>query len=359
MKSNLSKTTPLGPVMIDLVGQEITPEDQKRLLHPLTGGVILFSRNYQSIEQLIELVGKIRSLRTPPLLVAVDHEGGRVQRFRESFTRLPAMRKIGELWSADPQKAKKLAEQTGFILASELRACHVDFSFAPVLDIDYSQSKVIGDRAFHREPKAISDLAFALMKGMKQAGMANVGKHFPGHGYVEADSHVAVPKDMRSLAEIEATDLVPFRHLIKNGLNAVMPAHVIYPAVDPNPAGFSKFWMEKILRKKLRFDGVIFSDDLSMEGACVAGNIVARGVAALEAGCDMVLVCNNPAAADELLAGLKWKISPVSLSRLARMYGKPEPTSFAKLHKLRKYMTNAHDVTAFTQSSSSEAFSLT
>lgn len=349
MTRSFPKFTPLGPVMLDLAGSEITPEDQKRLLHPLTGGVILFSRNYNSIEQLIDLVTQIRALRNPPLLIAVDHEGGRVQRFRESFTRLPAMRKIGELWNTDVLKAKKMAEQVGFILAAELRACHIDFSFTPVLDIDYAQSEVIGDRAFHRNTKAISDLAFALTKGLKQGGMASVGKHFPGHGYVAADSHIAIPKDHRTLAEIESSDLVPFRHLIKNGLSAVMPAHVIYTAVDEKPAGFSEFWMKKILRERLRFDGVIFSDDLSMEGACVAGNIVERAIAALEAGCDMTLVCNNSAATDELLSGLNWKISPVSLARLTRMYGKPEPTSFAKLHKMRKYMSYANDVTVFTQ----------
>ena len=323
----------LGPIMLDIEGTQLTALDRKRLQHPLTGGVILFSRNYSSLRQLTELTTEIHSLRNPPLLIAVDHEGGRVQRFRENFTRLPAMHELGRIWDKHPAQARHLTQQTGYVLAAELRACGVDLSFTPVLDVDHGQSCIIGDRAFHRKPQAIAELAHSLMLGLKTGGMTAVGKHFPGHGYIEADSHIAVPVDTRTYADIEMDDLVPFRQMIDFGLPGIMPAHVIYPSVDAHPAGFSRIWLEEILRGELGFDGCIFSDDLSMEGAAVAGNIVQRAQAAFSAGCDMALVCNDPLAADELLAGLQWDIPAISLVRLARMRGQPHPNSMIKLHE--------------------------
>ena len=323
----------LGPVMIDVIGTELTNEDIQRLQHPLVGGVILFSRNYQSPSQLQQLTQQIRAVRTPPLLIAVDHEGGRVQRFREGFTAIPAMREFGKIWDVHPKKAKHLAHLAGWILAAELRAHGVDFSFAPVLDMDYGDSLVIGNRAFHLNPVAIHDLAFALMQGLKQGGMQAVGKHFPGHGFVRADSHVDIPIDERAFDEIAQHDMQPFRNMIDDGLAAMMPAHVIYPKVDSKPAGFSRLWLQKVLRERLGFDGVIFSDDLSMEGASVAGDVTARALAALEAGCDMVLLCNRPDLADELLGKLQWKSSAVSMARLVRMHGAPQPPSMVQLHE--------------------------
>ena len=323
----------LGPVMLDVVGKELTPADIKRLQHPLVGGVILFARNFENPAQLKALTASIHEVRQPPLLIAVDHEGGRVQRFRDGFTKIPPMREFGKIWDINPKKAKELAEQAGWILAAELRAHGVDFSFTPVLDMDYGESQVIGDRAFHLEAQAIHELAFALMHGLKHGGMPAVGKHFPGHGYVVADSHVAIPVDEREFDEIAQNDMQPFRQMIDDGIHAIMPAHVIYPKVDEKPAGFSPRWLQKVLRERLGFNGVIFSDDLSMEGAGVAGDVTARALAALNAGCDMVLLCNQPDKADELLANLKWQISGPSLARLARMHGAKSPMSMDQLHE--------------------------
>lgn len=294
---------PPGPLMIDIAGTELCQLDRERLCHPLVGGMILFSRNYATPLQLSQLCGEIHALRTPRLLIAVDHEGGRVQRFREGFTRLPPMRCLGQLWDARREEALSAARGIGFVLASELRALGVDLSFTPVLDLDYGASRVIGDRAFHRDPAAVSELAGALIAGLRQAGMAACGKHFPGHGHVAADSHVAIPVDGRSL-DAMVDDLEPYRRV---ELDAVMPAHVIYPEIDGKPAGFSSTWLAK-LRHEFSFDGVIFSDDLSMEGASVAGDIVARANAAWDAGCDMLLVCNAPGAVGELLE--KWPVTP-------------------------------------------------
>jgi len=299
-----------GPVMLDLAGPELSPGESELLRHPLVGGIILFSRNYRSPRQLCELTVAIRALRTPELLIAVDHEGGRVQRFRDGFTAIPAMRRLGKAWDRDRAGACAAAHDIAYVLAGELLACGVDFSFTPVLDVDFGASGVIGDRALHADPAAIAQLSAALIAGLRAAGMAGVGKHFPGHGFVRADSHLAVPVDERSYAEIEAADLLPYRALIKHGLSAVMPAHVIYPKIDAFPAGFSPKWLQQILRGQLDFDGMIFSDDLSMEGASVAGGVVERGRAALAAGCDMVLLCNAPQAADELLKGLAGASSP-------------------------------------------------
>lgn len=294
--------TPLGPVMLDVVGKTLSDDDLRRIRHPLTGGVILFARNYENRAQLHALCAAIHAAR-PGVLIAVDHEGGRVQRFRsDGFTRLPAMRQLGALWDKDVLEACKAATALGYVLAAELRACGVDLSFTPVLDLDYGQSEVIGDRAFHRDPRVVTLLAKSVNHGLLEAGMANCGKHFPGHGFVAADSHIAIPVDERDPKDILEEDAAPYGWLGMS-LSAVMPAHVIYPKFDKHPAGFSAKWLT-LLRKDLGFEGVIFSDDLSMEGASVAGTVVQGAHAALQAGCDMVLVCNSPDKADQLLDGL-------------------------------------------------------
>ena len=294
---------PLGPVVTDVAGLELTDEDIARLCHPLVGAVILFARNYASPRQLRQLTTSIHALRSPALLIAVDHEGGRVQRFREGFTAIPPMRAFGELWQRNEAGALKAAIDCGYVMGAELSAHGVDFSFAPVLDLDWGESGVIGNRAFHRQADIVAALAGALMRGLHEAGVANCGKHFPGHGYVRADSHHEIPRDDRDERGIRADDLLPFQRL-SSELDSVMPAHVIYEQVDAQPAGFSKVWLQQILRAELGFTGMIFSDDLSMEAASVVGGAVARAEAALDAGCDMVLLCNDPVRCDELLAGL-------------------------------------------------------
>lgn len=334
----------LGPVMLDVAGAALTDADRQRLGHPLVGGVILFARNYESPQQLTQLTGEIHAMRGTPLLIAVDHEGGRVQRFREGFTRIPPMRELGHIWDEHPKRARHLAQQIGYVMASELRACGVDFSFAPVLDIDFGVSTVIGDRAFHSDPQAVAELAHALLQGLRQGGMHTVGKHFPGHGYVAADSHLEIPVDERSYTDIELCDLIPFRQMVSYGMTGVMPAHVIYPAVDPNPAGFSEVWLKKVLRAELGFEGCIFSDDLSMEGATVAGNVVQRAEAALHAGCDMVLVCNRPDLADQLLAGLQGDMPAASRARLMQMRGHPHHHTLTQLHEQPGFVKAVHEV---------------
>src|SRR3569833_31055 len=293
----------MGPVMLDVVGTRLDDEDIRRIRQSLTGGVIMFARNYQNSEQLTALTKAIHEVR-PCMLIAVDHEGWRVQRFKtDGFTKLPPMRKQGELWDKDVLAATKAATDIGFVLAAELRACGVDLSFTPVLDLDYGESGVIGDRAFHRDARVVAMLAKSLNHGLALAGMANCGKHFPGHGYVKADSHIAIPVDERPLDAILSEAAAPYGWLGMS-LSGVMPAHVIYPKVDKHPAGFSKKWLS-MLRKDIGFEGVIFSDDLSMEGASVAGGVVDGAHAALAAGCDMVLICNSPDKADQLLEGLR------------------------------------------------------
>lgn len=321
----------LGPVMVDLRGTALTAEEREMLLHPLVGGVILFTRNYESPEQLGELLASIHRLREPRLLVAVDHEGGRVQRFRHGFTPLPPARVFGEIFAREPQRARHLAETCGWLMAAELRAVGVDFSFAPVLDLDHGVSEVIGDRSFGRRPDPVSQLGQAVMLGMRRAGMAATGKHFPGHGAVAADSHTDIPVDERRFEDILVEDLVPFERLIQHGLAGVMPAHVIYPRCDEAPAGFSRFWLQEVLRKRLGFQGTIFSDDLSMAGAAVAGGPVQRAQAALAAGCDMLLVCNDPAAAGQVLSELQPAEAPVLQARLMRMHGR-HPGGWDALH---------------------------
>jgi beta-N-acetylhexosaminidase len=313
----------LGAVMVDVAGLELTPDDIERLQHPQVGGVILFARNFAAPLQLIQLTHSIRELRKPNLLIAVDHEGGRVQRFRHGFTTIPAMTELGKLFDRDPAQALAAARGCGFVIGSELQAHGVDFSFTPVLDVDYGESSVIGDRALHSDPNVIAVLAEALQAGLNAAGMASVGKHFPGHGFVRADSHLEVPVDDRTMAEIAARDLIPFQRLARSGLGGVMPAHVIYSKVDAKPAGFSSVWLQRILREKLGFDGLIFSDDLSMEGASTAGGMIGRANAALNAGCDVVLICNDPRAQDTLLEGLERRpVAPTLARRLERMRGK-------------------------------------
>ncbi len=338
----MTKTLPLGPVMLDVAGTELTADDRKRLAHPLTGGVILFSRNYEDSRQLTQLTREIHALRSPSLIIAVDHEGGRVQRFREGFTAIPAMRELGLAWNAGAQQARQLTHAVGFVLSSELRAHGIDITFAPVLDVDYGSSSVIGDRAFHSDARIVAELARALIQGFKQAGMTGVGKHFPGHGHVRADSHLEVPVDERAYTEIEASDLVPFRRLIGAGLGGIMPAHVIYPSVDDRPAGFSPVWLKKILRGELGFDGIVFSDDLNMEGASVAGGFVERARIALDAGCDMVLICNNAPAVDELYGAFNYLMPAVSLARLGRMHGRPDAEDMIGLREDSRYTQALH-----------------
>jgi beta-N-acetylhexosaminidase len=320
----------LGPVLVDVAGLELTPDDIERLQHPQVGGVILFARNFAAPLQLIQLTHSIRELRKPALLIAVDHEGGRVQRFRHGFTPIPPMRELGKLWDRDPAQALAAARGCGFVIGSELQAHGVDLTFAPVLDVDYGESSVIGDRALHRDPNVIAVLAEALQAGLNAAGMVSVGKHFPGHGYVRADSHLEVPVDDRPLADIAASDMLPFQRLARL-LGGVMPAHVIYPKVDSKPAGFSSIWLQKILREKFGFDGIVFSDDLAMEGASTAGGMMGRANAALNAGCDMVLICNDPRAQDTLLEGLERRaVAPTLARRLEKLRGRAISTAALK-----------------------------
>lgn len=300
-----------GPLLIDLAGPTLTGRERERLVHPLVGGIIVFSRNYQSPQQLAQLTGEVHALRSPPLLIAIDHEGGRVQRCREGFTRLPPMRRLGELWDENASLAREAAQAIGYVLAAELRACGVDLSFTPVLDIDWQRSTVIGDRALHGDPLVVSELAAALIAGLRGAGMAACGKHFPGHGWAAVDTHLASAVDTRAFDEL-AADLEPYRRL---PLDAVMPAHVIYPRVDARPAGFSPVWID-LLRTQIGFGGVVFSDDLSMAAAAAGGGIVDRCAAAWQAGCDLLLVCNAPAQVDELLAC--WRPAP-DAQRAARV----------------------------------------
>jgi len=302
--------------MIGVEGLTLTDADRRRLVHPNVGGVILFARNFDSSAQLRGLTGAIHALRAA-LVIGVDHEGGRVQRFRrDGFTALPAMRAFGERWDTDPPAATDATFECGVTIGRELRAHGVDFSFTPVLDLDHGASAVIGDRAFHADPVTVAALAGALVSVLASEGVAAVGKHFPGHGFVAADSHVDTPVDERGLDEILRGDVIPFAALIQQGLAAIMPAHVVYPAVDARPAGFSPVWIGEVLRGRLGFDGLVFSDDLEMVGAHSAGDVVARADAALAAGCDVVLLCNDFPAMDDLLA----RFAPPRQPALARRW---------------------------------------
>ena len=300
----MRKRLPLGLVVLDPAGLALTDDDRRRLLHPAVGGVILFAHNYQGPEQLAALSAEIRALRTPELLICADHEGGRVQRFREGFTAIPPMRSLGTLWDRDREAARAAAHAAGYAIAAELEAHGLDFSFTPVLDLDYGSSSVIGDRALHFDPNAVGALAAELIKGLAAGGMQAVGKHFPGHGFAVLDSHVAVPRDEREVAAIMKKDVAPYRAAIEAGLGGVMPAHVIFTRADPEPAGYSRYWLQEVLRGKLGFQGLIFSDDLSMEGASTAGGVPERARAALAAGCDMALLCKDPEGQEKLLESL-------------------------------------------------------
>ena len=305
-----------GPVMLGVEGLELTPDDRERLAHPLVGGVILFARNFAEPDQLVALTTEIHAAREARLPIAVDHEGGRVQRFRAGFTAIPPMRTLGESWEQDVARASREAEALGATIAKELRAHGVDFSFAPVLDLDWGSSTVIGDRALSGNANAVAHLAASLCRGLRANGMGAVGKHFPGHGHVAADSHHEIPVDERPMTAIASHDLVPFAALARGGLEGIMPAHVVYPAVDDRPAGYSRVWLQDILRGRLGFDGLVFSDDLDMAGAHGAGDMIARADAALAAGCDVVLLCNDFAGMDALLS--RW--SPPAQPDLARRW---------------------------------------
>jgi beta-N-acetylhexosaminidase len=309
----MSYQSTIGPVMLDIEGLTLAPHEHEKLQHPNTGAVILFARNYENPQQVTELIDSIRAVRSGPLLIAVDQEGGRVQRFQNGFTRLPP--------AASYARAPELAESAGWLMAAELLAIGVDFSFAPVLDIDCGVSQIIGDRSFSTDAELATQLSSSFRKGMKSAGMAATGKHFPGHGAIALDSHLTLPIDERDLESLRNKDLIPFKQLINEGLEAVMPAHVLYTQIDANPAGFSKFWIQTILREELNFKGVVFSDDLSMEGAAFAGDFPERAKRAQQAGCDMLLVCNNPAAAEQILEALPVTNDPVRTQRLMSMQG--------------------------------------
>ncbi|MGB9428358.1 MAG: beta-N-acetylhexosaminidase [Gammaproteobacteria bacterium] len=325
----------LGPLMVDVAGTVLVAEDREVLAHPLTGGVILFTHNYTDPDQLGALVSAIHELRTPRLLVAVDQEGGRVQRFRTQFTGLPPARLFGRLHDQDAEAARRLAESTAWLMAAELRAADLDLSFAPVLDLDYSTNSVIGDRAFHHAADTVGELGRAWLLGMRRAGMAATAKHFPGHGAVQGDSHHMLPVDERTLEDIRH-DLKPFERLIGLELPAVMMAHIVYPAMDTQPASLSRRWIEHELRDRLGFDGAVFCDDLSMRGAAGAGDYVERARTALDAGCDMLPVCNNRAGVLAILEALSEYTNPVSQWRLARLHGR-EPVSWQDLHASREW----------------------
>ena len=307
--------------MVDVEGTTLTEEERRFLQQPAVGGVILFSRNYATPEQVRALVEEIHALRRPPLLVAVDQEGGRVQRFRDGFTRLPPVGQLGVLYNRDPRQAVQLAQTSGWLMAAELRAVGVDISFAPVLDLDYGVSTVIGDRAFHRKPEVVAELAHAYQQGMQRAGMAATGKHFPGHGAVVADSHLDLPVDERPYEDMALEDMLPFERVSHLGMKAMMVAHVIYQAADPNPAGFSPFWLREVLRQRFGFQGAILSDDLSMAAAQFAGGYLKRSQIALQAGCDMILVCNAPEDARRVVRELKDYHDPAAMMRLSRLHG--------------------------------------
>jgi beta-N-acetylhexosaminidase len=344
------KVQGLGPVVVDVAGTSLTAAERVRLRHPLVGMVILFARNFQSLAQLKTLTDEIHALRSPRLVIAIDHEGGRVQRIRsEPFTRLPPMAALGRLWERDVLAACRAAVSCGYVLAAELRAFGVDLSFTPVLDLDWGRSGVIGDRAFHHDPRVVAMLAQHLCHGLTLAGMSNCGKHFPGHGWAEADSHTHIPSDERALDALIGADAAPYRWLGVS-LASVMPAHVVYPQVDRLPAGFSRRWIQDILRGQLGFTGTVFSDDLTMEGARVCGSVENCAQVAIEAGCDFVLVCNDPAAADRVLGTLRWQPSVAFAERLARLQPRGEALAIDALVRTAAYCAARADVEALRTS---------
>jgi len=334
----------LGPLMVDIAGTELSAEDIGVLTHPLVGSVLLFTRNYTDPGQITALTAAIRALRSPHLLIAVDHEGGRVQRFREGFTRLPAARLLGRQYDEDRRDGLSLAQSVGWLLAAELRAVGVDFSFAPCADLDYGVSEIIGDRAFHSDPDSVAALAVATLAGMREAGMAAVAKHFPGHGAVVADSHVALPVDRREFADLEG-DIRPYRPLIDNNVPGIMAAHVVFPAIDALPASLSKRWITGVLRGELGFHGCVFADDLSMAGAVAFGNVVERAELAIVAGCDVLPICNDRHSVELALDRLGADaVSAASQARLVRMRARGEAP--ADLHGNRHWQETAARIAA-------------
>ena len=336
----------LGPLMIDIAGPELTARDVDVLQHPLVGSVLLFTRNYRDITQLKALTASIRALRSPPLLIAVDHEGGRIQRFRAGFTQLPAARQLGRRYAEDHRQGLSLAQSVAWLMASELRVAGIDFSFAPCVDLDWGVSEVIGDRAFDAEPDSVAALSVAYMAGMREAGMAAVAKHFPGHGAVIADSHVALPVDRRSFVDLEP-DMRPYGPLIANHLAGIMPAHVVYPAVDPLPASLSKRWITGVLRGDLGFHGCVFADDLSMAGAAAFGTILERVKLAFAAGCDVLPICNDRHAVEWVLKDFGLEVnSPASQARIVRMRARGDAP--ADLGENRQWQRTVADIENFS-----------
>jgi len=356
--------------MVDLAADCMSAEEKELLLSPQVGGVILFSRNFSSVERLVKLIEAIHELRHPRLLIAIDQEGGRVQRLREGFTQLPAINLLGQMYDSEPKRAAELATVSGWLMASELRSIGIDFSFAPILDLNYGVSQVIGDRAFHKDPEVVSLLAIRYVHGMRNAGMQAVGKHFPGHGAVTADSHIELPTDIRKFQDIAMQDLVPFKRLIDNGLAGLMSAHVVYENIDPEIATFSKLWLQDVLRKQLEFNGVIFSDDLSMKAAfCngqgndqgsgqsdgegdseVSDEYLLRTNKALDAGCDMVLICNSSENACLVAEQLGDYNNPASQMRLTRMHGGKDPKTYQDLRNSKEWQRAVSQVESYQDS---------
>jgi beta-N-acetylhexosaminidase len=347
--------------MVDLATDCMSEKERELLQSSQVGGVILFSRNFTSVERLISLVEEIHELRHPRLLIAIDQEGGRVQRLREGFTQLPAINLLGKIYDDDPKRAGVLAKISGWLMASELRSIGIDFSFAPILDLNFGVSQVIGDRAFHKDPEIVSILATRYIQGMRNAGMQAVGKHFPGHGAVTADSHIELPTDTREFQDIATQDLVPFKRLIDNGLAALMSAHVVYEKVDLEIATFSKLWLQDVLRKQLEFKGVIFSDDLSMKAAFCHGQcdesddegsdeFLMRTQKALDAGCDMALICNDSERACEVVEQLANYNNPASQIRLTRMHGRKDPINYENLRNTKEWQHAVSQVESYQDS---------
>lgn len=315
----------LGPVMLDIEGHSLSPADRDLLREPAVGGVILFTRNYESVEQIADLVAAIRALRSPPLLIAVDHEGGRVQRFRDGFTQVPPMRRIGQEYDREVMAGVQAARDAGWLIASELRAVGIDLCFAPCVDLDWGVSEIIGNRSFHRQPDAVAELASAFCRGLRSAGMAAVAKHFPGHGAVLADSHLKLPVDRRDYGLL-LDDMRPYERLVStSSIAGVMLAHIVYEKMDTQPAGFSEYWIQRELRARLGFGGAVFCDDLSMQATRDYGSMGQRARLALDAGCDMILVCNDRDAAHDAVEALNEYSNPLSLVRLARLHGTGHP----------------------------------
>ncbi|MCF7971414.1 MAG: beta-N-acetylhexosaminidase [Methylococcaceae bacterium] len=337
----MKKLLPIGSVMIDIEGTSLSQYDQEKIAHPNTGAIILFARNYEAPEQIAELNQQIKAARKGSILIAVDQEGGRVQRFQNGFTRLPPAAAYAE--------QPELTNDAGWLMAVELLSLGVDFSFAPVLDIDCGVSEIIGNRSFSQDTEQACQLTSNFRQGMRSAGMAAIGKHFPGHGAVALDSHLTLPVDDRDFDSIYNKDILPFKQLINEGLEGIMPAHVVYPAVDELPAGFSTIWITEILRKQLGFNGAVFSDDLSMEGAAAVGDFPERAKLARQAGCDMILVCNNPLAAEQVLDATPIEYIPLREQRLLAMLGKPSLAQQALKNSL-KWQTISQQITKLAES---------